>query len=176
MHRNIDGKRKYVFRKYSKVYRSLFNFESERLYACLGRNNVAIEHIGSTAVPGLGGKNILDITIGAKKGRPRRLLSKLADLGYGFTTAGGNTRRLFLFKDTKYRRHNVRIHLHVVKFKGYEWGASIAFRNYLIKHRNALLEYGRVKKRAVTLARGRKEVYKREKGRFIDNIMKKALR
>jgi GrpB-like predicted nucleotidyltransferase (UPF0157 family) len=54
--------KKYVFKPYSKNFPELFQKEKERIVSNLNLPLV-IEHIGSTAVPGLGGKGIIDIGI-----------------------------------------------------------------------------------------------------------------
>ncbi len=71
----------YVFRKYSTVYRDFFRLEKRRL-AALG-TGLSVEHIGSTAVSGLGGKNILDIAIGCREGLSKTKKA-LEGLGYEF--------------------------------------------------------------------------------------------
>ena len=80
-HKKIRGKDKYVFKSYSAIYARAFKIEKPKLYAGLGSENVAIEHMGSTAVPGLGGKNILDIIVGLRKGKRQRAKMKIRELG-----------------------------------------------------------------------------------------------
>ena len=57
---------KYVFKKYSSIFPDLFNKEKDRIELHL-KTDLAIEHIGSTAVCNLGGKGIIDIAIGVNK-------------------------------------------------------------------------------------------------------------
>ncbi len=54
--------KKYVFKPYGKIFPELFLKEKERISGSLGAGAV-IEHVGSTAVPGLGGNGIIDIAI-----------------------------------------------------------------------------------------------------------------
>ena len=175
-HKKILGKDKYVFKNYSAIYSHAFSREKPKLYAGLGRENVVIEHVGSTAVPGLGGKNILDIIVGLRKGKRQRAKMKIRELGYDFISTAGSRNRLFFVKDEIYRGKNIRVHLHLVKFQGREWRKNIVFRNYLIKHRDAVLEYARVKKIAAKEAKGSKEKYMKAKEKFIRRITKKALK
>ncbi len=46
--------KKYVFKPYSKIFPELFRAEKERIAAVV-KSATAIEHVGSTAIPGLGG-------------------------------------------------------------------------------------------------------------------------
>lgn len=175
-HRQIIGKKKYVFKKYSNVYGLAFKIERRRLLAGMRGLDVRIEHVGSTAVRGLGGKNILDILVGIRNGRRERIKGKITELGYDFIETSGNARRLFFVRDVKHSGKDIRMHLHLVKFNGYEWRQKILFRNYLRRHRNAMLEYADVKKRAAILAKGNKEAYMKLKEGFINGIMKQAMR
>jgi GrpB-like predicted nucleotidyltransferase (UPF0157 family) len=178
MHRKeIIGRRKnvFVFKRYSSIYKSLFRDERTRLYTGIGKKSALIEHVGSTAVPGLGGKNILDIAVGIRVGTLKDFKKQIEDLGYDFIETGGTQRRLFFIKYVKYKGKNIQIHLHLVKFNGPDWIRHVAFRDYLIKHKNAMLEYAKVKRRAVKVANGDKKIYMKEKDLFIREIMKKAL-
>ena len=95
-HRRIIGKKKYVFKKYSSIYGSVFKIERRRLYIGMHGLSVRIEHVGSTAVRGLGGKNILDILVGIRSGKRESIKRKIIELGYDFIETSGNARRLFL--------------------------------------------------------------------------------
>ncbi|MCW6161421.1 MAG: GrpB family protein [Candidatus Micrarchaeales archaeon] len=174
-HRYIPGKKKYVFRKASTAYAKTFKTEKARLSKCIKGDLAAIEHVGSTAVPGLGGKNILDILVGIKKPDRRALKGMLEELGYDFMPEAGSQRRLFFVRDARFEGKQMRIHLHLVKFEGTEWKQKISFRDYLRKHKELVKEYERVKKEAVKKANGNKEAYLKAKSRFIDSVTRKAL-
>lgn len=57
--------RKYIFRKYNASYLKLFKKEKNKLTKILPRGS-EIEHVGSTSMPGIGGKGVIDILIGIK--------------------------------------------------------------------------------------------------------------
>lgn len=56
----IGSMSKYVFKPYNSIFPELFEKEKERLSKYL-TGEYQIEHVGSTAVQGLGGKGIIDI-------------------------------------------------------------------------------------------------------------------
>ena len=58
--------KKYLFKPYSKIFPDLFEREKERISSHI-KEDLVIEHVGSTAVPGLGGKGIIDIAIAVSK-------------------------------------------------------------------------------------------------------------
>ena len=62
---------KYVFRKYDPEYRAFFTSEKKKIAKALG----------STAIPHLGGKGILDIAVGSLRSAPRCALSLFAPSG-----------------------------------------------------------------------------------------------
>lgn len=74
-------KQKYVYKSYSTIFPDLFQKEKERITSSLV-NAIAIEHVGSTAIPGLGGKGIIDIAISVSKEEMEHASSILQKLGY----------------------------------------------------------------------------------------------
>jgi len=160
---------KYVFRRYSPDYPRFFRTEKARLGKVLGPS-ARVEHIGSTAVPGLGGKGILDVMVGVSAGKIQSSKKKLEGAGYLFRPAAGEGARLFFRRDSGKRR----IHVHLMPFNCADWREKLAFRNYLRGHPEAAAEYAKLKKAAVRKARGNREVYLASKERFIDRIVRKA--
>ncbi|MCL4366030.1 GrpB family protein [Patescibacteria group bacterium] len=71
--------KKYVFRPYDINFPKLFEKERERIRKVLGKSDL-IEHIGSTAVPSLGGKGIIDICIATDKKNLKVISKKLQKL------------------------------------------------------------------------------------------------
>jgi GrpB-like predicted nucleotidyltransferase (UPF0157 family) len=145
------------------------------LYKGIEREGVSIEHVGSTAVPGLGGKNILDVAVGIRAGTLNEFKKPIENLGYDFVETSGTKRRLFFVRDVSYKGKDIRMHLHLARLNGPDWIQHVAFRDYLVKHKDAVLEYARVKKRAVKAAKGKKKIYMKEKADFIREITKRAL-
>ena len=174
-HRYMPGKKKYVFKEADTMYVKAFKTEKARLSKFIKGDLAAIEHVGSTAVPGLGGKNMLDILVGIKKADRQVIKGMLDELGYDFMPDAGSRSRLFFVRDTRFDGKQLRIHLHLVKFEGAEWKQKTAFRDYLRKHRELVKEYERVKKEAVKKANGNKEIYLKAKSKFINSVTRKAL-
>ena len=68
--------KKYIFKRYDPKYKDFFNSEKRKLLKVIGL--IKIEHAGSTAVPGLGGKGIIDIAIGTAKSKIATILKRKA--------------------------------------------------------------------------------------------------
>ena len=100
-------KEKYAYHDYSKNYKLLFKEEKKNLKTFL--KGVKIEHVGSTAIPGMGGKKVIDIIVGVKKkfGNEKELLKMN---GYEFEESGGTAQRLFFKKIIAEQLY----HLHLV--------------------------------------------------------------
>ena len=166
---------KYVFRKYNPEYRAFFTSEKKKIAKALG-STAKIEHVGSTAIPNLGGKGILDIAVGVSKSKIAEAKKKLEKVGYEFREKASYPERLFFRIDYLYKNGKRRIHIHLTKFNGQDWKEMIGFRDYLLKHPEAVEQYIKIKKEGVKKALGNGEIYKKHKEKFIENILRKALK
>ena len=165
---------KYIFRKYNPEYRDFFISEKKKILNILG-TKAKIEHIGSTAVPGLGGKGILDIVVSVSKSKFTKSKEKLEKGGYEFREKASYPERLFFRIDYPYRRRERRVHIHLTTFNSQDWKGMIGFRNYLLKHPATVRRYAEIKKEAVRKARGNGKKYRKYKEKFIKGVLKKAL-
>ncbi|MEK6809036.1 MAG: GrpB family protein [Nanoarchaeota archaeon] len=132
---------KYVFKKYDSRYKFFFFKEKRNLQKCLGKN-VEIEHVGSTAVKGLGGKGIIDILVGVKNKLIQSLIHKLEKSNYEFREKASTTQRLFFRRDHKKGKSFRRVHVHLVRLRGKDWQEMIAFRNFLLENPEKSKKYG----------------------------------
>ena len=163
--------KKYFFRKYTPKYLAFFISEKKKIVKTLG-SSAKIEHVGSTAIPGLGGKGILDIAVGVSKSKIAEAKDKLEKASYEFREKASYPERLFFRIDYPYKNRKRRIHIHLTKFNGQDWKEMIGFRNYLLKHPEAVKEYITIKKQGVKIAKGDGEKYRKHKERFIKNVLK----
>lgn len=155
----------------------LFEQEKQNILTHLGPHFIAIEHFGSTAVPGLHAKPILDMLGGvASMAVADQLLEPLCKLGWE-TSAEFNATladRRFL------RRRNAREirthHLHLVVHDSTEqWKVRLAFRDYLRAHPETAREYERLKYELAERHRTDREAYTEAKTDFVTNVLKLAL-
>jgi GrpB-like predicted nucleotidyltransferase (UPF0157 family) len=112
--------------------------------AALGERAVGVEHVGSTAVPGLSAKPILDLAVGVGDGVPTDAVKeRLEGLGYEFRGNAGDSGGL-VFVLSESPQHRV-AHVHVVEHGGCQWHRYLAFRDLLLEHEPARAIYGRTK-------------------------------
>lgn len=128
-----------------------------------------VEHVGSTSILGMGGKNIVDILIGVNKDL-FEYVSILENQGFEYSIQASTQKRLF-FKKMKDAASGV--HLHVTTKGSKDWVDLIRFRDYLISHPNAVLEYEKLKKDAIKYAKGNGKLYKDYKNNFIRQVINK---
>jgi GrpB-like predicted nucleotidyltransferase (UPF0157 family) len=102
----------------------LFAEEAARLRAALGDLAVGIEHYGSTSVPGLVAKPLLDILVGGPDATdPAPYIAMLAPLGYDYAAHAGVPDHLVFGRGTA-RTHLV----HVVRHGGEAWHSPAPWR------------------------------------------------
>jgi NAD-dependent deacetylase len=135
---------------YDPAWPRLYEQEAARVRAALGQDVVEIEHIGSTAVPGLAGKPVIDVSVGLR--RPELSMEQVAAveaLGYEYLGENGLPGRLFFRRSEAGTRTH---HLHVVEIDGEHWHRHRAFREYLRSHPDEAGRYAAEKLRLAAQA------------------------
>jgi GrpB-like predicted nucleotidyltransferase (UPF0157 family) len=163
--------KKYVFKPYSARFPTLFLAEkariSERISECID-----IQHVGSTAVPGLGGKGIIDIAIAIDPSDTHKVSAKLQELGYEFRKNGSTEERLFFRADLPDEEESKRrYHVHLTFPDSKECKNLLLFRDYLRAHPNVAKEYAKLKKEAAELANENGPEYRRLKAHIFKQIL-----
>ncbi len=168
------NKQKYRFLPYDPKYPSVFLKEKNKIKNSLGEN-IKIEHVGSTSVPGLGGKGIIDIAIKTPKSKINKFLKRLGELGYEQTPKHpADDRRVFLQKIIKSEKEEKRTHIHLALTDEF-WNSFIAVRDYLRDHDIERKKYAKLKKEAVRHAKGEGNKYYSYKEEFLRKLTKEAL-
>jgi GrpB-like predicted nucleotidyltransferase (UPF0157 family) len=165
---------RYVFKPYHSIFPELFEKEKYRLREILG-DEVQIEHFGSTAVPGLGGKGIIDIAIPVESEKLQEISQKVRKAGYIHQPNDGNSHRIVHIIDLEDPIEGERrYHLHVVDTDSEQYINSILLRDFLRAHPAEREQYARIKEEAVNLNKTNKEEYLSYKGPVIMGILRKA--
>ncbi len=151
-------------------------FEEERaiIEAAIGPRTVAIEHVGSTAVPGLGAKPVVDIMVGIDSlADAAACIEPLGAAGYTYYPdheAEMPERRYF---DVQSGTRDA--HLHMVEYGGAFWRRHLAFRDYLRAHPEAAAEYDRLKRDLAAHYGSDRDGYTNAKTEFVQSIERLAL-
>lgn len=158
---------------YDPVWPVLFRAERDQLRRVLASWLVgSIEHIGSTAVPGIAAKPVIDImaAVGSLEGS-RPAIKAAASLGYCYFPYQPDLEHWFCKPSAARRTH----HLHLVPVGSAQWVRSIAFRDYLTEHSDVAAEYEALKRELASLFRLDREAYTDAKGPFINAVVEEAL-
>jgi NAD-dependent deacetylase len=130
---------------YDPDWRHGYEAEAEVVRAALGAEVVAVEHMGSTAVPGLAAKPVIDISVGLRRAQlSEDDVGAMERLGYEYLGENGLPGRLFFRRNEAGRRTH---HVHAVEHDGEHWHRHQAFRDYLRAHPEEAERYAAEKRR-----------------------------
>ena len=132
-----------------------------------------IEHIGSTAIPDLYAKPIIDIAIGVDDVDEKQLENYkklLQDIGYTYIREERPQEHLFVKGPESLRTH----YLHMIKFGSRAWKDYLAFRDYLKSNKDSRDQYTKLKKELAKKFANDRKSYTEAKIKIIDNFIKKA--
>src|SRR5713101_6937389 len=164
-----------VVSEYDPNWPALFEQESIRIKKALGSYALAIEHMGSTAVPGLPSKPIIDLLVGVPslEEAKKRCIGPIEELGYIYMPeyASWIPGELFFRKGPPGPWTH---HVHLMEPANPRWEEFILFRDYLRYHPEIVGAYANVKK-ALALVFGEDIAgYRNAKHPFIQRVMANA--
>jgi GrpB-like predicted nucleotidyltransferase (UPF0157 family) len=148
---------------------TLFEEERDRLRLVLPPDARDIQHVGSTAVPGLPAKPIIDIAVAAKSYRSADDWQvDMASLGYDYPGDIGIPDHRIFGRDPDTRRFLV----HVVDADGQRWKDLLRFRDRLREDPELAADYQAVKEEAASKYRtGPRSDYTNAKAVFIERVL-----
>lgn len=157
--------------EYSEDWPGQFGRAAAELAERFRVDDARIEHIGSTSVPGLCAKPVIDVLVGVRDlDRVREHVSALADLGYRYrpeTEAEIPERRYFV-RDADER---LRVHVHGVTLGGRLWREHLAFRDALRTQPGLAADYARLKRELAATHANDKAAYTAAKAPFITRTL-----
>ncbi len=127
--------------EYNPAWPALYEQEKNLILKSCGNKVHSIEHIGSTSVPGLGAKPVIDILLGVKVIEDAdEIIPKMRSLGYIYRSDFENVMpyRRYFNKDGKY-------HVHTVEITSEFWKRHLLFRDYLRTHDKVRDDYYNLK-------------------------------
>jgi len=166
------GLPKGVFRlePYSSLWRTFFEKEKMIIEKVLESNFLEIRHVGSTSIPGMVAKPIIDIAIAVKQFEEARVcIEPLVQLGYQFRGEHGLPRRHYFGKV-----YPETYHIHMLEINSSAWRSMLLFRKYLINHPEIAREYCELKQKLVNQPGITRLTYFEGKAPFIRNVLRLA--
>lgn len=159
---------------YNPSWPDQFAEEAGRIKEAVGPALVAVEHVGSTAIPGLAAKPVLDILAGVTSlDAGRAAVPALEALGYECRGENGIPGRLYFRKGTVQHRHTH--HLHMVELGHEQWAPMLAFRDTLRAHPETARQYEQLKRDLAVRFRDNRPAYTDGKADFVQKVVADAL-
>ena len=163
---------------YDPRWPAAFAAEAERIRNALGTLALRVDHNGSTSVPGLAAKPVIDIQVSVAKLEPiDRYRQPLQSIGYTHVPHADDSFCPFFHRPGEWPHTH---HVHVVRAGDAEERRTLAFRDYLREHADTAREYAALK---VRLARqfsaeqfGSRQAYADAKTEFIERVVADALK
>jgi GrpB-like predicted nucleotidyltransferase (UPF0157 family) len=163
---------------YDPRWPALFDEEAKRLRAVLDPSSiVGLEHFGSTAVPGLSAKPIIDILIAVRSlaDAQATFVEALRHLDYVYWADNPISDRMFFVKGMPPFGSRRSHHVHVTEPDGEMW-QRLAFRDYLRAHPEEVRTYERLKRRLAAEHPTDREAYTDAKSAYVESVMRKAMK
>jgi GrpB-like predicted nucleotidyltransferase (UPF0157 family) len=152
---------------HSARWAALFDEEARRLREAIGEYVLDIQHVGSTAIPGIVAKPILDIAVAVSSFEEAVVcVEPVVRLGYEYRGENGIPRRHYFTKGEP-RTH----HLHMVEINGKDWKEMIAFRDALLHDPKLADEYALLKAELARRFPKDREAYTEGKAAFVAAVV-----
>jgi GrpB-like predicted nucleotidyltransferase (UPF0157 family) len=150
-----------------EAWAAAYEGERARILSVIGNDISAIEHVGSTAIPTVPAKPILDILIGvADFDEARGCIAPMIEIGYRYRGENGIPRRHYFVKGDP-RTH----HVHMVEVESHDWTSTLGFRDLLRSTPYLAGIYARDKESLARLHAGDRAAYQREKDKVVRRIL-----
>lgn len=160
-----------IIESYNSEWPRLFLETGRLLRTSLGEVAVRIDHIGSTAVPGLAAKPIIDIQLSVNSFEPFETISSpLEAAGFRYRADNPDLTKKYFREQPGHRR----THIHVRRAGSWSEQFALLFRDYLRQHREDAIEYAQLKYRLAKMYRENRHEYVEAKSPFIWNTIQKA--
>ena len=168
-HHTPQGEAPVEIVQYDPLWTSKFESERVLLQALLAPWLTGpIEHVGSTAIPGMEAKPVIDIMAGVRSlESSQSAISKLVDAGYVYFPYRPEIMHWFCKPSAAFRTH----HLHLVPLGSARWVECLAFRDAIRRDPALATEYAALKKRLAETFRFDREAYTDGKTPFVRRVL-----
>ena len=160
-----------VLEAYNMKWVEMYNVDKHLIENVLHGKCLEIFHVGSTSIPGMTAKPIIDIAVLMTSFDllTEEVIQQLQEIGYEYVHKEHFPNRRFFRKGEWGAGTH---HLHIYRTENKEWKDIITFRNYMRKHRDVRIAYEQLKLKLA--ACHDRIVYTKLKGPFIQEILQKA--
>jgi GrpB-like predicted nucleotidyltransferase (UPF0157 family) len=162
-----------IIADYDPHWPAVYEVEKELIVGVIGDKLVKVEHVGSTAVPDLGAKPIIDIMVGINRlSDAKECIEPLKGIGYEY-----DPRYEVELPERRYfqkGQSSNHYHLHMVEVTSDFWERHLLFRDFLRTHPETGLQYQKLKQELAARYRTERETYTESKTSFIESVVARA--
>lgn len=161
-----------LYRQNYKENKKIYNKVLKRLRNKIGKE-FPIDHVGSTALPNMYGKNIIDILVGANN---EKEIDKISDIlkELGYFPGIHNQGNYRFFANTEEETKKGDIHIHLVCTDTNRYKDFIILRNYLLINKEEKQAYSILKKKIIKEGKTIRNDYKLEKSKYVSDLLNRA--
>lgn len=134
-------------------------------------DTIMIEHVGSTALPQMSGKNIIDILIGVPTLKEMEPIAQQIEKRNFFRGKKHAAGAYIFFTSQQNETTNGDIHLHLTLQNSERFQDFILFKTYLLKHPEVALEYKKLKYHLQKKTNKNRMLYKELKSAWIEKLL-----
>ncbi len=162
-------RKKVVLSPYNPAWKKLYEEEKKLISTVIKEQVLDIQHVGSTSIPGVKSKPIIDIAVGVKTLKDgESCIKPLEKIGYHYKKEVGKGEYFFVKGGENNRTH----YIHLVKLNSKQWENLVFFRDYLCENKKAIEEYNILKEELAEKYKNDRDTYTSKKSIFIKKIIK----
>jgi len=161
---------------YNPAWPKMYEQEKARIQEAISEYLVDIQHVGSTSIPGLGAKPIIDILpVIRDVALVKHCVQPLALLDYAYFGEHGIPHRYYFRKPADITTQPRTFHLHVLEKGHDQWRMMLLFRDYLRSHPKTAQQYDALKRELATKFGSDRVGYTDAKESFVKSILHAAI-
>lgn len=161
-----------VLRAHNRKWRQAYERERIKLERVL-KSAIDIQHVGSTAIPGIKAKPVIDIVVGLPTlNEALEYRRSLERIGYVFQPRVPKEQAFFVRGPERRRT----VYLHLVRYGGKRWIECVRFRNALRADPRLARRYEMLKQKLASQYADNRQAYTAGKAAFIRGVLQRVVR
>jgi GrpB-like predicted nucleotidyltransferase (UPF0157 family) len=161
-----------VLLEYDSAWSARFEEIRAHIERACGDLIVCVEHVGSTAIPGMAAKPIIDLQPGLRRFEDGfGCVEPMIALGYESRGEWGIPGRHYFARDEP---DGLRVHVHMLVLDSERWHEMPLFRDYLCAHPDGAGAYEALKRELAERFRTRRDLYTDAKADFVQSVLERA--
>jgi GrpB-like predicted nucleotidyltransferase (UPF0157 family) len=134
--------------------------------------NIPIDHVGSTAIPNMYGKNIIDILIGVNDNNEFNKIKEILEKNGFYASTRKDIYQFFASRKEETKSGDIHIHLALINTDRYK--DFLILKNYLLNNEEEALNYSNLKQDLLNNGVKEREEYKKIKSEYVSKLLERA--